>query len=227
MKQEMIDRMRAELYDNYGCLSDFEKYDVPQLEKGGGAFVWCVYSGGTHLVMCDAESIGWTLASEERRIQCFRDYKWPIEYMTYYKDNPSAKYFYWDGSELREVGCDDIVEFWSRVFLPVLEAKKREFPQEFAVCDAPLSIKFASEAGKEAYSEAMKVAYGLCDESLRACFRRLGEMKRLAVDCYIEVSRDFERHSFVFVKMTNGIPGINGGVVADFSRQSNRWSIHT
>lgn len=33
MKQEIIEQMRAELYDTCFCRSDFEKYDVEELKE--------------------------------------------------------------------------------------------------------------------------------------------------------------------------------------------------
>lgn len=49
MIAEVIEQMRKELYDTHFCISDFEKYDLKELENTSEPFFWLVRDGGTNL----------------------------------------------------------------------------------------------------------------------------------------------------------------------------------
>lgn len=49
MIAEVIEQMRKELYDTHFCISDFEKYDLKELENTNEPFFWLVRDGGTSL----------------------------------------------------------------------------------------------------------------------------------------------------------------------------------
>ncbi len=227
MKQ-VIDTLRHELFDDVWCHNDFEKYDVPTLRQSNEPFLWLVYPSGTHLTMCGAMAISQLFDNEAKRIQMFQDPKAPISALLYQgRSNDRYKCFYYSGYKLERISVNEAADIWGNLIGQSLVKAQREHVEEYHNSEDPLPIKFASEQTENAYLKETQLAKEMGDCSLLDCVKRLQNWTRCAVNHYILLSMDFTDHSFCFTEMVNETPRINGGIIADFGKQNNRWSIHT
>lgn len=227
MKQ-VIDALRHELFDDIWCHNDFEKYDVPALKSSNEPFLWLVYPDGTHLTMCGASAISQLFDNEANRIQMFREPKAPISALLYQgKHNDRYKCFYWSGYKLERISVNEAADIWGNLIGQTLVKAQREHVEECHNCEDPLPIKFASEQAENAYLKETQLAKEMDDGSLLDCVKRLQNWKRCELNHYILITMDFTDHSFCFTEMVNETPHTNGGIIADFRKQNNRWSIHT
>lgn len=227
MKQEIIEKLRSELFDGSCCHSDFEKYDVPALEASDEPFFWLSYEYGTVMVRIGATSINSFFESEKGRMAMFQNYLTPISYITFYKTYEKKKCFYWDGYVLQEVSIEDVEAIYTRLTDKIYKQMCEKYADEVAVANKPLEIRFTTPEQEQRYKETLKFSEELEDESLAQCVFRLTQWRRCAVNQYILIGYDFADKSFSFVDMINEEPGTNGGIIYSKHSQQNRWSIHT
>lgn len=227
MKQEIIEKLRSELFDGSFCHSDFEKYDVPALEASDEPFFWLSYEYGTVMVRIGATSINSFFESEKSRMAMFQDYLTPISYITFYKTYEKKKCFYWDGHVLQEVSIEDVETIYIHLTDKIYKQMCEKYADEMAVANKPLEIRFTTPEQEQRYKETLKFAEELEDESLAQCVFRLSQWRRCAVNQYIMIGYDFADKGFSFVDMINEEPGTNGGIIYSKHSQQNRWSIHT
>ena len=227
MKQEIIEKLRAELFDGSYCHSDFEKYDVPALEASEEPFFWLAYEYGTSMVRIGVTSINSFFESEKMRIAMFQDSFTPIGSITYYKTYEKKKCFYWDGYTLQEVSIEDVAAIYNRLTDKIYKEMCEKYAVELEVANKPLEIRFSTPEQEQRYKEVLKYAEELEDESLSNCVFRLSQWRRCAVNQYIRIGYDFADKSFSFVDMINDEPNINGGIIYSSYSKQNRWSIHT
>lgn len=227
MKQEIIKKLRSELFEGTWCHNDFEKYDVPALEASDEPFFWLCYEDGTSLVHIGATAINSFFKSEKNRIAMFQDSLTPISWITYHKHDKNKKCFYWDGYALQQISIEDVEVIYARLTDDIYKKMCEKYADELAVANKPLEVRFSTPEQEQRYRETLKFAEELEDESLAKCVFRLTQWKRCAVNQYIKIGYDFADKSFSFVDMINEEPGTNGGIIYSKHSQQNRWSIHT
>lgn len=226
MKQEIIEKLRSELFDGSFCHSDFEKYDVPVLEASDEPFFWLSYEYGTVMVRIGATSINSFFEGEKIRMAMFQNYLTPISYITFYKTYEKKKCFYWDGYVLQEVSIEDVETIYTRLTDKIYKQMCEKYADEVAVANKPLEIRFTTPEQERRYKETLKFSEELEDESLAQCAFRLTQWRRCAVNQYILIGYDFADKSFSFIDMINEKPDTNGGIIYNEHSQQNRWSIH-
>lgn len=69
--EQLIEKMRSELYDTHFCKQDFEKYDVESITECCEPFLWEVYENGTHLVQIGPTAMFRWLEDESYRLHLF------------------------------------------------------------------------------------------------------------------------------------------------------------
>lgn len=227
MKQEIIEKMRAELFENDYCHSDFEKYDVPALEASDEPFFWLAYEYGTTMVRIGVTSINSFFDSEKIRIAMFQDSLTPIRSITFRETYEKKKCFYWDGYALFPVSIEEMIDVYTLLTDKIYKEMCKKYANELAVANKPLEVRFSTPEQEQRYRETLKYAEELGDESLAKCVFRLTQWRRCAVNQYIRIGYDFADKSFSFVDMINEEPSTNGGIVYSSYSQQNRWSIHT
>lgn len=225
--EEIIKKLRSELFDGHWCHSDFEKYDVPALEASGEPFFWLSYECGTVMVRVGATSLISLFENEKSRMAIFQNYFTPISYITFYKTYEKKKCFYWDGYVLQEVSIEDVETIYTRLADKIYKEMCEKYADEVAIANKPLEIRFATPEQEQRYKETLKFAEELEDESLARCVFSLSQWKRCTVNQYILVGYGFANKSFGFVDMINEEPGVNGSIIYSDRSQQNRWSIHT
>lgn len=229
MKQEIIEELRNELFNTKFCHSDFEKYDVPAMQASNEPFIILIYKDGTHMVQCGAHAIAQYFATESGRMAMFRDPRHPmsaIKYQGEIYDTPRT-ILYWDGWCLLPITVRGALELWDSLVGRTFEQARIEHMDEYIHRNERLDIRFSSELAERHYRETLAMSDDLADESLARCIDRLSQWKRLAVNHYIQISMDFEDFSYRFTEMVNGEPRICGGIIADMSKDDNRWTLHT
>lgn len=227
MKQEIIKKLRSELFEGTWCHNDFEKYDVPSLEASEEPFFWLCYEDGTSLVHIGATAINSFFKSEKNRIAMFQDSLTPISWITYHKGVKNKKCFYWDGYILQQISIEDVEAIYAHLIDGIYKEMCEKYADELAIANKPLEVRFSTPEQEQRYKETLKFAEELEDESLAKCVFRLTQWKRCAVNQYIKIGYDFADKSFSFVDMINEEPGTNGGIIYSKHSQQNRWSIHT
>lgn len=227
MKQEIIEQMRAELYNTRLCRSDFEKYDVEALKENTEPFFWMVREHGTTILKIGASEIERWFSNERYRLDMFRDPASPFGCIFYYSSYESLKIFYWDGLDLRRISMQDATNIYDNLVTPMWKQKTQQYPKEYEMCNKPLEIRFVNEEVEKRYKADLLYARGLNDTSLQECVNRLSCWCRKAVDHYISISSDFTEHGYCFCEMVNGNPNVNGGIIMSQYAEKNRWSIHT
>lgn len=227
MKQEIIEQMRAELYDTCLCRSDFEKYDVEELKENTEPFLWMVREHGTTLLKIGASEIERWFSNERNRFDMFRNHDAPFICISYYSNYEHLKIFYWDGLDLRRVTMQEAANIYDNLVYPTWERQTKKHPEEYEMRDKPLEIRFMSEETEKRYQADLKYAEELHDTSLMDCVNRLSHWCRKAVNHYISISSDFTEHGYCFCEMVNDEPRINGGIIMSQYAEKNRWSTHT
>ena len=227
MKQEIIEQMRAELYDSRFCRSDFEECDVPALETYDGPFLWQVYCTGTRLLRISRECVESFYATEERRFCMFQHPDLPFSFFKPEAGDGSVRTFYYDGASIKPVGIEQARMIFRDTERGYRERMIAEHAEEFLNCNKPLEIRFMSEDTEKKYRESLEYAKSLGDTSLQDCVNRLSQWRRRALNHYMAISYDFTEHGYCFCEIVNGEPHINGGIIMHQNAEKNRWSIHT
>ena len=227
MKQEIIEQMRAELYDSRLCRSDFEKYDVEELKENTEPFLWMAREHGTALLKIGSSEIERWFSNERNRFSMFRGHDAPFINISYYSNCEHLKLFYWDGLDLRRITVQDAASIYDNLVMPMWKQMVKRYPEEYEIRDKPLEIRFVCEETEKRYQADLLYAQELNDTSLQDCVNRLSHWRRIAVDHYISISSDFTEHGYCFCEMENGKPLINGGIIMHQNAEKNRWSIHT
>ena len=227
MKQEIIEQMRAELYDSRFCRSDFEECDVPALETYDGPFLWQVYCTGTRLLKISPECVENWYATERDRFCMFQHSDLPFSFFELQAGDDSVKTFYYDGESIKPVDIERARIIYRDADKCYHERMIAEHAEEFLNCNKPLEIRFMSEDTEKRYRESLEYAKSLGDTSLQDCVNRLSLWHRIAVNHYVVISYDFTEHGYCFCEIINDKPRINGGIIMSRHAEKNRWSIHT
>ena len=224
MKQEIIDFMKTQLFDNRWCKNDFEKYDLKRLECEDKEFLWQVGSEGTSLVFVGSSEIYQWYEKESMRMAIFRDFYAPISYALDV-NHPDAKTYYYDGNRIWEAGASQIMTIYRDHYWKYHRQMIAKHFTDYLVKDAPLEIRFMGNT-EETVKEALEYAASLDDTSLWECLERLSKYTRQAVNHYVEIYDDFTKYGFTFAEMINGKTRLVGGIIMH-DLPGNRWSIHT
>lgn len=227
MKQEIIEQMRSHLSGTRYCKSDFEKYDVPQLEEINEPFFWMVREYGTEFVFVGPSSIKKFYSNQVWRMGLFRNKFDLISSFLYYDNDKNAKFFFWNGCVLLQISIDQLKEAYCNIIDQSYKELCRDFKTEFEVCREPLEVRFSCKEAEKSWGESVKYAESLCDNSLTECLEKLKRHRRDAIDQYILISRDYSEHCFSFGEFINGKCQLNGGIILHDYLTENRWSTHT
>lgn len=225
MKEAIIEQMRSLLSPERFCQSDFE-YDVKALENTNEPFLWMVRDQGTSLVKLGAGEMRKHFHYEQLRMELMRNAESPLSSFKYLA-SLEAKFYYYDGLELRQIKKADTTTIYLSLWGDSIKTLPEFYPTEYAAISKPLELRMASEQVAAKFKRVKEVARDLHDTSFMACMERLKSWTRRAVDQHIEISDDFTENSFSFCEITNGTPGINGGVIYSSYAKENRWSTHT
>lgn len=227
MKAEIVEQMRAELYETELCQNDFEKYDLKSLEQNNEPFFWLVREYGTDLCYVGASAIKNWYNTEANRFTMFQDFKAPICGLLYHRKENVCKVFYWDGLTLIPINFDDIERIYENLCKLSFDNAVATFKYEYEICNHSLEIRFGSEETEKQFKEALEFAESLGDASLNDCIERLKRWRRVAVNQYIEIYNDFTKHCFSWSEMINGKCHINGGIIYHAHKNNDHWQIHT
>lgn len=220
---ELIEALRAELYDNKWCQQDFEKYDLPAIKESSAPFFWLCRINGTSLVSMDMGRLCRKFADHRNLFALFRNPNEPIEALLYYKTSAyPQKCFYWDGFNLQCVTLDDVEEIWHNLSDGLLEALREECSDEWAARDELLPVKFASGETEERYKKALEHSDSLADESLARCVERLTKHPRYSLYHHITIGSDFVEHGFTFGEFVDNKCVLSGGIIPDFHKGHDR-----
>lgn len=225
MKQEIIDKMRSELYNTNLCQKDFEKYDVETLAQTNEPFLWMVREFGTTLCNIGFSKHLKLFNNECCRMVIMRDKIALIQSILYWND-PSAKYFYYDGWKLHRIIKEEVRDIYMNVYEASINQMIEEHPEEANMAIQPLKLEIR-ESAREALEKAKEFADSLNDTSLKDCLNRLTIYSRAAIDHVIEIYRDCAKYSFGFAERINGEYRICGGIIYAEYRTEKRWQIHT
>lgn len=227
MKQEIIERMRSLVSEKSSCKSDFEKYDVPALKDSSEPFFWMVREYSTSLLFIGPDAINKIYSNETWRMDLFRDKTILISSFLYYKNDKTAKFFFWNGTVLLQISPAQLEEAYCNIIEKSYKELCRDFKKEFDICCKPLEVRFASKETEKHWNDTIKFAESLNDPSLVQCLEKLTKWKRIAVDQYIMISLDYCDHCFSFAEMVNGSYHINGGIIFHDEKKENHWQTHT
>lgn len=225
MIAEVIEQMRKELYDTHFCISDFEKYDLKELENTSEPFFWLVRDGGTSLCFI-GPSMEKLFSLESIRFAVMKEPLANISNIVYWLDCNANKYFYWDGAHLQKVSKYKIISIFNNIWGSRIQQLSVQYPEEYAVINTPLKLKMSPEIS-ERVKEVKDIASGLQDSSFEDCLKRLQKWDRYAVDQHIEIYGDFAKNSFGFSEVVNGEHKICGGIIMSPNATEKRWNIHT
>ena len=225
MIAEVIEQMRKELYDTRFCISDFEKYDLKELENTNEPFFWLVRDGGTSLCFI-GPSMENLFSLESIRFAVMKEPLANISNIVYWSDCNTNKYFYWDGAHLQKVSKYKIISIFNNIWGSRIQQLSVQYPEEYAVINTPLKLKMSPEI-LERVKEVKNIASELQDSSFEDCLKRLQKWDRYAVDQHIEIYGDFAKNSFGFSEVVNGEHKICGGIIMSPNATEKRWNIHT
>ena len=225
MIAEVIEQMRKELYDTHFCISDFEKYDLKELENTNEPFFWLVRDGGTNLCFI-GPSMENLFSLENIRFAVMKEPLANISNIVYWPDYNANKYFYWDGAHLQKVSKYKIISIFNNIWGSRIHQLSVQYPEEYAVINTPLKLKMSPEIS-ERVKEVKNIASELQDSSFEDCLKRLQKWDRYAVDQHIEIYGDFAKNSFGFSEVVNGEHKICGGIIMSPNATEKRWNIHT
>lgn len=225
MIAEVIEQMRKELYDTRFCISDFEKYDLKELENTNEPFFWLVRDGGTSLCFI-GPSMENLFSLESIRFAVMKEPLANISNIVYWPDCNTNKYFYWDGAHLQKVSKYKIISIFNNIWGSRIQQLSVQYPEEYAVINTPLKLKMSPEI-LERVKEVKNITSELQDSSFEDCLKRLQKWDRYAVDQHIEIYGDFAKNSFGFSEVVNGEHKICGGIIMSPNATEKRWNIHT
>lgn len=225
---ELIEALRAELYDDKWCQQDFEKYDVDSIRESPESFFWLCRTSGTSIMHCGMSYLMKRFGDERVRFETFRNPNAPIDGLLFYKNSAyPQKCFYWDGFSLQRITFDELETVWHNLSNKFIEALREEHPEEWEAREDILEIHFASDEAARRYREALEFADNLADDSLARCVERLTHRSRISMCHYIMIEADFVKHGFRFTEVVASKPNLVGGIISDFHKTNNRWQIHT
>lgn len=225
---ELIEALRAELYDNKWCQQDFEKYDVDIIRESPEPFFWLCRINGTNIMRCGMSSFLKRFGNERGRFEVFRNPNAPIEGLLYYKNSAyPQKCFYWDGFNLQYVTLDDVEEIWRNLSDGFLKELRVEHWKEWETREDILEVRFGSDGVARRYREALEVADNLADDSLARCVERLKHHPKISMCHYVLIESDFVKHGFQFTEVVAHNSYLVGGIIPDFHKEHDRWQIHT
>jgi hypothetical protein len=112
MRQDIIDMMRSELYDDKFCQNDFEKYDLESINKFDEPFLWLVRPSGTHIAHIGPTAMREFENNKSCRFAWYRDEFAPIMSVVYWNNMPDLKYFFYDGIYLLRIKAEEVKEIF-------------------------------------------------------------------------------------------------------------------
>lgn len=228
METKIIESLRAALYDTKWCKSDFERYDVPALEKNDGEpFFWYADRNGTLLKFVGASSINKMLGDKRSRFAIFREFDAPIGDILFYAqmDRPHVLY-YWDGRVLCGVTFEGMRQIWANLFEASYKEAADKYADEYVVRNQPLPV-IPAPGSEDYFQKTLEYGKSLGDNSLQICLEHLAKRARCSVDHEIEVSAEYMEHSLYFVERIDGEVVSNGGIIYSPEKKQYRWQIHT
>lgn len=220
--EQLIEKMRSELYDTHFCKQDFEKYDVESITECCEPFLWEVYENGTHLVQIGPTAMFRWLEDESYRLHLFRHSDAPIATLTDKRPSEDCKLFYFDGLSFVQIEYEQIHELYNNLWANTVKKECDKHPEEVKIASAPLKLVF-SEGALQRKLECEEKQRELKNDSFTNCLQRLEKWCRMAVDHEIRIGLDFCDLSFTFGEYVNGKLRINGGIIF----HGDEWCIHT
>lgn len=128
--EQLIEKMRSELYDTHFCKQDFEKYDVARIIECCEPFLWEVYENGTYLAMIGPTTILEWLATESLRMQIFRNFYAPINIISCQQPSKDSKLFYFDGLSFMRIEHDKVHELYDNLWVNTIRKEFDKHPEE-------------------------------------------------------------------------------------------------
>lgn len=223
--QKLIEQMRAELFSGKFCISDFEDYDVININKSSEPFFWMVRRNGTTLLQIGL-TMEHNLGKQNIRMEVMRNHNALISSIMYWNEE-CAKYFYWDGWKLHPIEKTDIPVIFKNVWGARIARLAIDFPEEYAMANKPLELRMANDKVEVKFKKVKEIARDIHDESFMDCVERLKNWRRISTNQYIEIYDDFTKNSFGFAEMLDGDSNICGGIIYHANLNDNRWQIHT
>lgn len=220
--EQLIEKMRSELYDTHFCKQDFEKYDAARIAECREPFLWEVYENGTCLAMVGPTAILSWLETETLRMQLFRDFYAPISVIPCHHPSKDSKLFYFDGFSFMPIKHKKVHELYDNLWANTIRKEFDNRPEEAEMASAPLKLMF-SDGALQRKLECEKKQRELGNDSFTKCLQRLERWTRLAIDHEIRIGLDFYDLSFTFGEYVNGNLRINGGIIF----HGDKWCIHT
>ena len=223
MKQDIINKMRSELYDTDLCRNDFKR-DEEALRDTNEPFFWIVREYGTNLAMIGPKKMESYFQSEEWRITLMKNDQDILANILYWNDKTS-KYFYWDGYALNQINKEQVYQIFRNIWGTKISELKDKYPEEYEASKKPLELVFNDP---EYAKEVRAIAKKMKDKTLESCFLRMSNWIRLAVNHKFVISKGFAENSFTFCEMVNDKPRICGGIIFHpDSKGGGRWCTHT
>lgn len=223
MREKIIEYMRSQLSKERLCIEDFEKYDVPALEKSMEPFFWMVREHGTSLDYIGPTRMNKLFENEAARFQIFRESDSPIYSIKYWRD---GRLFFFDGLQLVEISKPEVDVIYENIWHNEIERLKERYPLEYEMRDKPLELEMSDDTRK-LYEETLAFAESIGDTSLKDCVCRLQHHARYAICHKINLYRDFADKSFGFSETIYGDSRLVGGIIYSSHLDNNRWSTHT
>ena len=210
MRQDIIDMMRAELYDDKFCHNDFDKYDLEYIKDSYEPFFWSVREYGTTLCSIGPTRMNKLFENEASRFQIFRDSDAPIGSLKYISDK--GKVFFYDGFQLVQIQPVEVEVIYANIWYNEIERMKDRYPVDFSMCDKPLEIRMG-DCVADRLNESKEFAKSINDTSLEECLKRLSKHSRLGLDHFITLMSDFTEHGYTFYEQLNGECRLAGGII--------------
>ena len=191
-------------------------------------FLWFVRESGTTLILLGITSFCQKYDKEQNRFDYFREGLSPDEILiSFYENREDAKCFYWDGYDFREISITEARTVYDNVMDGVGDFLRTKYAYEAAICKDELEIQFVSCVVKKKFEKSIAYAKSLGDTSLERCLWCLSKYSRKAVDHYIEISKDFTEHGYLFSEKINHVVVLNGGIIMNPNATKDRWGINT
>lgn len=220
--EQLIEKMRSELYDTHFCKQDFEKYDVESITECCEPFLWEVYENGTRLHPIGPTTMLRWLEDESCRLQLFRYSDALIVTVPDKRPSEDHKLFYFDGLSFAPIEYEQVRELYYNLWSKTIQKARDKHPEEVKIASAPLKLVF-SEGALQRKLECEEKQRELKNDSFTNCLQRLEKWCRMAVDHEIRIGLDFCDLSFTFGEYVNGKLRINGGIIF----HGDEWCIHT
>ena len=226
MRQDIIDMMRSELYDDKFCQNDFEKYDLESINKYDEPFLWLVRPSGTNIAHIGPTAMREFESSKPCRFAWYRDEFAPIMSIAYWNNEQGFKYFFYDGLNLLQIKAEEAKEIFSSIWCKELDRLMEQYPVECEMCNEPLELVM-SDKTRELYNEVLGYADSIGDTTLRGCIDRLQHHMRNSTSHTINLYPDFAEKSFGFSECVDGRTVLAGGIIYSKYGEKESWSTHT